>query len=57
LEQCPAGRHRIGLHMVALATYMGHVNINSTYWYLQTTPELLRGIAAAGEGLLDGGRP
>jgi len=57
LEQCPSGRHRIGLHMVALTTYMGHVNINSTYWYLQTTPELLRGIAAAGEGLLYGGRP
>ncbi|HTV03846.1 MAG TPA: tyrosine-type recombinase/integrase [Acidobacteriaceae bacterium] len=57
LEQCPAGRHRIGLHMVALATYMGHVNINSTYWYLQTTPELLCGIAADGEGLLYGGRP
>jgi integrase len=57
LEQCPAGRHRIGLHMVALATYMGHVNIDSTYWYLQTTPELLCGIAAAGEDLLYGGRP
>lgn len=57
LEQCPTGRQRIGLNMVALATYMGHVNIDSTYWYLQTTPELLRGIAAAGEDLLFGGRP
>lgn len=57
LEQCPSGRHRIGLHMVALATYMGHVNINSTYWYLQTTPELLGGIAAASEDLLYGGQP
>jgi integrase len=56
LEQCPTGRHRIGLHLVALATYMGHVNIDSTYWYLQTTPALLRDIAAAGEGLLYGGR-
>lgn len=57
LEQCPFGRHRIGLHMVALATYMGHVNIDSTYWYLQSTPELLDGIASAGEDLLYGGRP
>ena len=56
LEQCPTGRHRIGLHLVALATYMGHVNIDSTYWYLQTTPALLRDIADAGEGLLYGGR-
>jgi len=43
--------------MLALATYMGHVNIDSTYWYLETTPELLRGIAIAGEAFLWGGRP
>jgi hypothetical protein len=42
--------------MLALATYMGHVNIDSTYWYLETTPELLRGIAIAGEAFLCGGR-
>jgi len=36
-------------HMLALATYMGHVNINATYWYLEATPELLRGIAMACE--------
>jgi hypothetical protein len=40
--------------MVALATYMGHTNIYSTYWYLEATPELLRGIAAAGETFLTG---
>ncbi len=34
-------------HMLALATYMGHANINDTYWYLEATPELLRGIATA----------
>ena len=27
--------------MLALATYLGHVNIDATYWYLETTPELL----------------
>jgi hypothetical protein len=26
--------------MVALATYLGHVNIDTTYWYLETTPPL-----------------
>ena len=43
--------------MVALATYLGHVNIDATYWYLQTTPELLGEIAAAAESVLCGGRP
>src|SRR5215472_6411750 len=57
LEASPAGRQRIGRHMLALATYMGHVNIDSTYWYLETTAELLRGIAIAGEAFLWGGRP
>lgn len=52
LESTPAGRQRIGQHMVALATYLGHVNIDATYWYLETTPELLAGIAAAGERFL-----
>jgi integrase len=57
LESSPAGRQRIGQHMVALATYLGHVNIDATYWYLETTPELLGEIAAAGESFLCGGRP
>ena len=43
--------------MVALATYLGHVNIDATYWYLDTTPELLCDIAAAGERFLCGGQP
>ena len=32
-------------HMLALATYLGHVDVTSTYWYLESTPLLLRGIA------------
>jgi integrase/recombinase XerD len=54
LESAPAGRQRIGQHMLALATYLGHVNIDSTYWYLESTPELLADIAAAGEIFLRG---
>jgi integrase/recombinase XerD len=42
--------------MLALATYLGHVNIDSTYWYLESTSELLAGIAAAGELFLGGGQ-
>jgi hypothetical protein len=42
--------------MLALATYLGHVNIDSTYWYLESTPELLADIAAAGEAYLCGGQ-
>ena len=56
LEASPAGRQRIGQHMLALATYLGHVNIDSTYWYLETTPDLLRDISGAGESFLHGGR-
>jgi len=57
LESSPTGRQRIGQHMLALATYLGHVNINTTYWYLETTPELLRDIAVVAEGFVQGGRP
>jgi integrase len=57
LESSPTGRQRIGQHMLALATYLGHVNINSTYWYLETTPELLSDIAVVTESFVQGGRP
>jgi integrase/recombinase XerD len=57
LEASPVGRKRIGLHMVALATYLGHVNIDATYWYLETTPELLRDIAVVTENFVQRGRP
>jgi integrase/recombinase XerD len=57
LEASPAGRQRIGQHMLALATYMGHVNIDATYWYLETTPELLCDIATVAENFVQGGRP
>lgn len=56
LESCPAGRSRIGQHMLALTTYLGHTTIDSTYWYLESTPELMTGIAAAGEAFLSGVR-
>ena len=56
LQGSPAGRSRCGAHMVALATYMGHVNIYATYWYLEATAELLRDVATAGEAFMSEGR-
>lgn len=31
----------IDRHILALSTYIGHVNITDTYWYVTATPELL----------------
>lgn len=55
LQTSPPGRPRIGQHMVALATYLGHVNIHATYWYLEATADLLSDIAGAGETFMAGG--
>jgi len=52
LQGSPAGRSRSGAHMAALSTYMGHVNIYATYWYLEATADLMRDVAAAGEGFI-----
>jgi integrase/recombinase XerD len=46
LEACPHDRTRIARHQVALVTYLGHAHVESTYRYLQATPDLLRDIAA-----------
>ena len=55
LESCPRDREAIAHHMAALSVYLGHVDVASTYWYLEATPVLLRDIAAAGEQLFLGG--
>ncbi|OOG61716.1 integrase [Sinorhizobium sp. A49] len=55
LQGSPTGRNRCGAHMVALATYMGHVNIYATYWYLEATADLVRDIAVAGEMFMSEG--
>jgi integrase len=57
LESSTTSRQRLDQPLLALATYLGHVNINATYWYLETTPELLREIAIVTESFLQGGRP
>jgi integrase/recombinase XerD len=55
LQAGPTGRSRIGQHMVALATYLGHVNIYATYWYLEAVPDLLGDIADVSETFMCGG--
>lgn len=55
LQRCLIRRgEAVARHFVALATYMGHADIAHTYWYLEATPELMAGIAAAGEALMTG---
>ncbi|MBI5243114.1 MAG: tyrosine-type recombinase/integrase [Elusimicrobia bacterium] len=54
LELCPASRPAIDAHMMALSTYMGHANVESTYWYLHATPRLLAEVADATEKFVKG---
>ena len=42
--------------MLALTTYLGHSNVTDTYWYLQSTPQLMRDIADACEAAFGKGR-
>ena len=52
LEQCGAERGAVARHVVALSTYLGHVDVRNTYWYLETTPGLMADIATAAEMLV-----
>lgn len=54
LETCGGDRHRIGEHMLALSTYMGHGKLVSTYWYLHATPHLLADVADVAEAFVRG---
>jgi len=55
LGQCQLDRNVVAQHMVALSTYLGHANVTDTYWYLEGTPMIMRGIATAGEARHQGG--
>jgi len=41
LLACPKGRENISRHIRALSTYMGHVHVSDTYWYLSSIPQLM----------------
>lgn len=57
LEACPADRHQVGAHMLALSTYLGHAKLESTYWYLQASPHLLADVADSCEAFARGAVP
>jgi integrase/recombinase XerD len=57
LERCPADRRAIARQFVALSTYLGHVKVSATHWYLEATPELMTDIAAAASTALRGTWP
>lgn len=54
LASCPDSRDRVTRHMLALSTFLGHARMESTYWYLDSTPELMADIAGACETFLPG---
>ncbi len=55
LLACPDDRDQVGRHMMALTTYMGHAKIESTFWYLESAPELMADIARRCERFVYGG--
>lgn len=57
LEACAAERGAVARHMVALGSWLGHVNIVDTYWYLEGTPALLGRIGVSTEAFATGDRP
>jgi integrase len=56
LEASPETRDAIGRHTLALTTYMGHTCVASTYWYLESTPQLMADIARSCAAFLYGGK-
>lgn len=53
----PNSRDHIGRHMLALTTYLGHAHVSSTYWYLESSPELMGDIAQACERFIEENTP
>jgi integrase len=57
LERCPCNNEAVSRHILASSTYLGHVHVADTYWYLQATPGLMVQIADASETFGQGGQP
>lgn len=49
LECSPKERDKVGRHLLALSTYLGHAHVYDTYWYLKATPQLTGEIAEMSE--------
>jgi integrase/recombinase XerD len=57
LEKGPHEPARITRHLLALSTYLGHAHVADTYWYLQSTTQLVTDIANDCQAYLEGERP
>lgn len=57
LQACPVTRDHVDQHMLALSTYLGHAHVADTFWYLDSTPQLMRDIAGACDTYLQGDTP
>ena len=53
LESCSGDRTVVDANMLALMTYMGHGQIDSTYWYPHATPHMLARIAETAEAFTE----
>jgi len=53
----PEGRDHIGRHILALTTYLGHAHVGCTFWYLESSPQLMGDIAQACEHFVEENTP
>ena len=53
LFTCQDDRDHVGRHMLALMTYLGHAHPSSTFWYLESSPQLMGDIAEACQHLIE----
>jgi len=56
LDSCSGDRTVVDANMLALMTYMGHGQVDSTYWYLHATPNMLVQVAEMSEAFGEGGQ-
>jgi integrase len=54
LESCPYQPGQIKRHIRAVTTYLGHVNVATGYYYLHTSPVLMKRIADACAAMEEG---
>ncbi len=54
LESSPNGRDHVGWHIRALSTYLGHSTVACTYWYLRSTPHLMKDLADLCQPIVEG---
>jgi integrase/recombinase XerD len=56
IESCSGDRTVVDANMLALMTYMGHSQVDSTYWYLHATPHMLAQVSEISEAFGKGGQ-